>query len=126
FELEWIENPKEPISYRIVDRMVLDKARGTIEVNSSLSLAGIPREAFDYVLGTRSALEWLVDQYRVEEDSRSGSSTDPNNPEDERYVVRLIERVTAVSLETMKLINALPPQLTFVGLDLAKGEKAIQ
>jgi Type ISP C-terminal specificity domain len=45
---------------------------GTIEVNSSLTLAGIPAEAFQYVLGTRSALEWVVDQYGYESDPEAG------------------------------------------------------
>jgi predicted helicase len=61
FDLEWFENPTEPLSCRVTGRMRLNKEAGTIEVNNSLTLAGIPEAAFDYVLGTRSALEWIVD-----------------------------------------------------------------
>ncbi len=114
FELDWLENPKEPLSCRVSGRMRLNKDAGTIEVNSSLTLGGIPREAFDYVLGTRSALEWIVDQYRCEEDQAGNVTSDPNDPQNERYIVELIERVTTMSLDTLTLIRELPPHLDFV------------
>jgi predicted helicase len=114
FDLEWIENPHEPLSYRVTGRMRLDKEAATIDVNSSLKLAGIPKEAFDYVLGTRSALEWVVDQYRYDKDADSGIISDPNDPENNQYVVQLIERVTTISLETLTLIRQLPVELDFV------------
>jgi predicted helicase len=113
FELEWIENAEVPLSYRVGDRMRLNRDRGTIKVNTSLTLAGIPATAFNYVLGTRSALEWVIDQYRYQEDPETEIVSDPNNPEDEQYIVRLIERVTSVSVETVRVINRLPAELTF-------------
>lgn len=113
FGLEWLENPKEPLSYRVTGRMRLNEGLGTIEVNSSLTLAKIPREAFDYVLGTRSALGWIVDQYRYEEDEQGNVTADPNDPKNEQHIVQLIERVTTVSLETLDLIGQLPDELTF-------------
>jgi predicted helicase len=125
-ELEWKENPAEPLSYRVSDRMRLDKERGAIEINRSLTLSGIPVAAFDYVLGTRSALEWIVDQYRYESDPETGVVSDPNDPTDEQFIVRLIERVTAVSLATVKLLKSLPPKIEFEGLDSAKKIEAVQ
>jgi hypothetical protein len=89
-----------PLSYRVTGRMRLNKTAGTIEVNNSLTLSGIP---FNYVLGTRSALEWVVDQYRLEEDEGGTVTSDPNDPQNERYIVHLIERVTTVSIDTMAL-----------------------
>jgi predicted helicase len=77
-------------------------------VNDSLTLAGIPPEVFDYRLGNRSALEWVVDQYQVSADKRSGITSDPNRPEDPEYIVRLVAQVIRVSLETIKIVNALP------------------
>jgi predicted helicase len=118
--LEWNETPGEPLSYRVSDRMRLDKERGMIEVNSSLTLSGIPAGAFDYVLGTRSALEWIVDQYRCETHPETGVVSDPNDPADEQFIVRLIERVTAVSLSTVELIKGLPSNFEFVGLTAVK------
>jgi predicted helicase len=113
FDLEWLENPHEPLSYRVTGRLRLNQPAGTIEVNSSLTLAGIPRAAFDYVLGTRSALEWIVDQYRYEEDADGNVISDPNDPQNEQYIVQLIERVTMVSLRTLELIGQLPETLEF-------------
>jgi predicted helicase len=79
-----------------------------------LTLAGIPSEAFEYVLGTRSGLEWVVDQYRCEEDDDGNITSDPNDPANDRYIVELIERVTTVSIETLALIRELPADLDFV------------
>ena len=50
--------------------MKLSKDRDAIHYNDFLTLAGIPREAFDYRLGNRSALEWVIDQYRVSRDEQ--------------------------------------------------------
>jgi predicted helicase len=63
---------------------------------------------FDYRLGNRAALEWVVDQYRVKTDKRSGITHDPNNPDDEEYIVRLIGQVVKVSLETVRIVDGLP------------------
>jgi predicted helicase len=107
--LEWIENPAVPQSYRVEDKMRLNKDKTALAVNPSLTLAGIPSETFDYRLGNRSALEWVVDQYRVTEDDRSGIKSDPNREDDPQYIVRLVGQVVRVSLETVRLVRALPP-----------------
>ncbi len=90
--------------------MRLSKDRKSLTVNDSLTLAGIPPEVFDYRLGNRSALDWIIDQYRVKEDQRSGIVSDPNNPDDPEYIVRLVGQVVRVSVETVKLVAALPEQ----------------
>lgn len=66
---------------------MLSKGEGTIKVNCSLTLAGIPAEAFEYVLGTRTALEWLVNQYHRETNPHKGVVSDPNDPADEEFIV---------------------------------------
>ena len=73
-----------------------------------LILRGIPEEVFEYRLGHYSALEWILDQYRVKEDKRSGIINDPNREDDPEYIIRLIKKVITVSLETVKIINNLP------------------
>lgn len=57
------------------------------------------------MLGNRSALEWVIDQYRVKTDKRSGIVNDPNNPSDEEAILRLVEQVIWVSVETVKLVK---------------------
>jgi predicted helicase len=74
---------------------------------SDLTLSGIPQDCFQYRLGNRSALEWVIDQYQVSEDKRSGIVSDPNNLDDEEYIVRLVGKVITVSMETVRLVNEL-------------------
>jgi predicted helicase len=98
--LEWIETPGVPLSYR-VEKMKLSKDKATLAVNPSLTLGGIPPEVSEYRLGNRSALEWVIDQYQVGEDKRSGIKSDPNREDDEEYIVRLVGQVVRVSIETV-------------------------
>ncbi len=91
--------------------MRLTKDKTALSVNPSLTLAGIPPEAFDYRLGNRSALEWVIDQYQVTEDPRSGIRSDPNRDDDPEYIVRLVGQVIRVSLETVRIVKSLPVRL---------------
>jgi predicted helicase len=89
--------------------MRLSKDKLRLTVNPSLTLAGIPPAPFEYRLGNRSALEWVIDQYQVSTDKRSGIKADPNREDDPEYIVRLIGQVIRVSLDTVKIVNALLP-----------------
>ena len=86
---------------------ISSKDKTEIKYNDFLTLAGIPAEAFQYRLGNRSALEWVVDQYRVKTDRRSGIKNDPNRLDDETYIVDLIRKVIGVSLETVGIVEGL-------------------
>ncbi|HEY1381577.1 MAG TPA: type ISP restriction/modification enzyme [Gemmataceae bacterium] len=110
YPLKFVETEDVPLSYRVEDKMRLSKDRTELVVNPSLTLAGIPPEVFDYRLGNRSALEWVIDQYRVTEDARSGIHSDPNRADDPEYIVRLVGQVVRVSLETVRIVNGLPEQ----------------
>lgn len=101
-------NKDVPFGWRVT-KMRLTPDRTAVKVNDSLTLAGIPPETFDYRLGNRSALDWVLDQYQVTTDKRSGLVSDPNRPDDPEYIARLIGKVVTVSLETVKAVAALPP-----------------
>lgn len=88
--------------------MRLSKDRTRLTYNRFLTLDGIPPEAFNYRLGNRSALEWVIDQYRVKTDKRSGIVNDPNRPDDPQYILRLLAKVITVSLEKVKIVKRLP------------------
>jgi predicted helicase len=90
YPLKWIETEGVPLSYRVEDKMKLNKDKTTLRVNPSLTLAGIPPETLQYRLGNRSTLEWIIDQYQVKQDKRSGIRSDPNRADDEEYIVRLV------------------------------------
>jgi predicted helicase len=81
--------------------------------NSSISVSGIPPEAYDYVVNGKPALDWVIERQCVKTDKDSGIVNDANdwaietmhNP---RYPLELFLRVITVSLETMKVVRALP------------------
>ena len=91
-------------------KLVADKTR--IVYNSQIELGGIPEAAYRYMLGSRSAIEWIIDRYQVKTDKASGIVNDPNDwsreVEDPRYIIDLLARIVTVSLETMKIVDNLP------------------
>ena len=87
--------------------MKLSKDKRSLIYNDFLTLSGIPPEVFEYRLGNRSPLEWIIDQYQVSTDKRSGITNDPNRADDPQYILRLIAQVVTVSFETTKLVDLL-------------------
>lgn len=96
-----------------VEKMLLSKDKTQLRYNEFLTLSGIPAEAYEYRLGNRSALEWVVDQYPVSVDARSGLKNDPNREDDPEYIVRLVGQVVTVSMETARLVR----ELAGLGID---------
>ncbi|KUM86538.1 MULTISPECIES: DEAD/DEAH box helicase [Streptomyces] len=98
-----------------VGKMKIPKVKGkpdrsTIVYNHRVTLTNIPEEAYRYQLGTRSAIEWIIDRYQVKVDKASEITTDPNDwSDDPRYIIDLLKRIVTVSLETMKIVDGLPP-----------------
>jgi predicted helicase len=107
FPLHRRENPQSPLNWR-VEKMRLSKDKSSLTYNDFLTLEGIPPETYEYRLGNRSALEWVIDQYQASTDKRSGITNDPNRPDDPEYIVRLLGQVITVSLETVKVVKTLP------------------
>ena len=88
--------------------MKLTPDKAELIINRALTLTGIPPQVFDYRLGSRSALDWVIDQYQVTTDKRSGITSDPNRySADEQYIVNLVKRVVAVSVQTVAIVNQL-------------------
>ena len=106
YPLRFVETPGTQLDWRVA-KMKLSRDKTGIKYNDFLTLNGIPAKAFDYRLGNRSALEWVIDQYRVKTHERSGIVNDPNRADDEEYIVRLIGKVVAVSLETVGIVEGL-------------------
>jgi predicted helicase len=101
----------------IVEKMRFAKKNGkddktVINYNSSVTISGIPLEAYDYIVNGKSAIEWIMERYAVTRNTDSNIKNDPNewakeqgNP---RYIIDLLESVITVSIETMKIVNGLP------------------
>ena len=87
-----------------------DKERNVITVDEQTSLAGVPPEAWDYRLGSRSALEWVLDQYK-ERKPRDPTIRERFNTyrfeEHKERVVDLLGRLCAVSVFTTTIVNEL-------------------
>ncbi len=90
-----------------VEKMRLNKDKTELKYNDFLTLKGIPNEVFEYKLGNKSALEWVIDQYQVKTDQRSGIINDCNHLDDEQYILRLIGQIITISLETVKIVKEL-------------------
>ncbi|AUR06713.1 DEAD/DEAH box helicase [Phaeobacter inhibens] len=85
----------------------------TVIYNGDITMQNIPLEAYDYVVNGKPALEWVMDRQVVKQDKASGIINDANDYANEtvgdpRYPLELFQRVITVSLETMKIVNALP------------------
>ena len=104
--LKYIETPGMPIDWN-VEKMRLSNDKTQLKYNDFLTLDDIPPEVYKYRLGNRSALEWVVDQYRVKVDKRSGIVNDPNRADQPRYIVDLIAQVIHVSLRTVEIVGEL-------------------
>lgn len=107
YPLERIENANAKLSFRM-EKMRLGRDKTSLFYNEFLTLSGIPAGTYEYRLGNRSALEWVIDQYQVSTDKRSGITNDPNREDDPEYILRLIGQVVHVSLETVNIVKALP------------------
>jgi hypothetical protein len=83
------EKEGEKLDYRVT-KMRLSKDKTSLIYNQFLTLSGIPPATYEYRLGNRSTLEWVIDQYQVSTDKRSGITNDPNRSDDPTYILRLI------------------------------------
>jgi predicted helicase len=104
----------DPESFYRVTKMTFGKANGkpdksVIIYNEHLTLRGIPREAYDYVVNGKSAIEWIMERYAVTVDKTSGIRNDPNEwSDDPRYIVDLLKRIVGVSMLTVETVRMLP------------------
>ena len=85
-----------------------DRENGIIVLDAETQLAGIPENAWDYRLGNRSALDWVLDQYKEK------TPKDPIIREKfntyrfaahKEAVINLLMRVTTVSVNTVEILE---------------------
>ena len=91
-------------------RLRADKEHGTITLDEQTTLSGVPPEAWRYVLGSRSALEWVLDQYK-EKKPRDPTIREKFNTyrfaDYKEQVVDLLKRVCTVSVKTMEIVDSM-------------------
>ena len=92
---------------------VIDNHKSTVIYNNFITLKNIPLAAYEYVVNGKPALEWVMERQGVSTHKDSGIVNDANDwaietMKNPRYPLELFQRVITVSLETMKIVNALP------------------
>ena len=111
--LLWEEKPEHFLLGKRAMRFADKQERTTLIINEHVCVSGIPEEAHRYVVNGRTPLEWFIDRYKIKQDKNSGIINDPNgwfdNPRD---LITAIERIVYVSVESTKIIENLPTQLT--------------
>lgn len=106
YPLKWAETPGKAENYK-VSKMRISKDRTALQYNEYLKASGIPEHVWNYRLGNKSALEWVIDQYRSKRDKRTGLNIDPNISRQSKYVMELIGKVVMVSVNTKQLSDKL-------------------
>ena len=84
-----------------------DREQGAIVLDDKTTLSGVPPEAWEYQLGSRSALEWVLDQYKERKPRDPAIAARFNNYRfagHKERVIDLIGRVCAVSVRTMEIV----------------------
>lgn len=97
-------------SYKVSKMKFIKKGdRSAIIYNNDITIKNIPEKAYEYMVNGRSAIEWIMDQYQIKTDKKSGITDDPNDySTDEKYIFNLLLRIINVSVQTVDLVNSLP------------------
>ena len=92
------------------------ETKTTLILNEHVRLSGIPEAAHRYVVNGRTPLEWFIDRYKITTDKDSGIVNDPNGWfADPRDLITAIERIVYVSVESARIVEGLPSQLSEAG-----------
>lgn len=110
FRVEKMRFPKKDGMVREKKKKVNDTS--TIHFNSKITLSDIPDKACQYVVNGKSAVEWIMERYRVKTDKKSGITNDPNDWAEEvgnsRYILDVLLSVINVSVQTVDIVEGLP------------------
>ena len=103
---EIVETVAEVFTVKPRTKLKADKANGVIEIDTKTRLTGVPPIAWEYKLGNRSALEWILDQYKEKKPQDATIAERFNTYKFEDYkeqVIDLLKRVYTVSVRTMEI-----------------------
>jgi predicted helicase len=111
FKLVRTDTPDERARHaKLAPKVILraEKAAGRIVLDSETTLSGIPATAWEYVLGNRSALEWILDQYK-EKTPKDPTIRERFNTyrfaDHKESVIDLLARIATVSVETVGVLE---------------------
>ncbi len=110
FDLQVIDNTNlvKDKNYKLKVKLKADKVNNVIAIDEHTYIHGIPESAWLYKLGNRSAIEWVLDQYK-EKKYTDKTITEKFNTyrfaDYKNHVIDLLKRVCTVSVETMKIVE---------------------
>ena len=88
-----------------------EKDRSVIIYNDYITLSGIPLEAYNFVVNGKSAIEWIMNRYKVSINKDSKIKNDPNDYleeiQDYKYIVNLLKKIINVSVKSVGIISEL-------------------
>lgn len=108
WDLTRVDTPKSDATPKPI--LKADKDNGSIRLDSATQLSGIPESTWEYRLGNRSGLEWILDQYKEKKPKDPTIREKFNTYRFADYkekVIDLLARVTRVSVETMEIVEAM-------------------
>jgi predicted helicase len=100
--------------YYAVSKMKFSKKdqKDTIIYNSKITISGIPDKAYQYIVNGKSAIEWIMERYKIDLDQESGITNDPNDWAKEvgnpRYILDLLLSIINLSVQTVEIVEGLP------------------
>jgi len=87
--------------------------KDTIIYNSKITIENIPAKAYEYIVNGKSAIDWIIERYQLTTHKESGIKNNPNDWAEEvgnpRYILDLLLSVINVSVQTVDIVNTLPP-----------------
>ncbi|MDD6087700.1 MAG: DEAD/DEAH box helicase family protein [Desulfovibrionaceae bacterium] len=100
-------------NYRVEKMRFANKnSKDCIIYNADIRIENIPADAYEYVVNGRSAIEWIMECYRIKTDRDSGITNDPNDWATEHnapsYILDLLLSVINVSVQTVEIVRKLP------------------
>lgn len=106
-----IDDPKK---FFYVKKMRLDITKSSIVYNANITIQNIPKDVFNYLVNSKSAIEWIIERYQVTQNDDTGISNDPNEyanivMKDPKYPLLLLQRTITLSLKTNEIVKSLPP-----------------
>lgn len=102
-----VNKMKHPKMRNDQGKYVNDKTK--IIFNNEITIFEIPEKAYHYIVNGKAAIEWIMDQYRIKTDEKSGIIDDPNDfSDDPKYILNLLLSIIKVSMKTLELIEELP------------------
>jgi predicted helicase len=108
------KDAKKDVHYRVEKMRIIKDKNGKkdfsrIIFNEYITIRNIPETSYNFAINGRSAIEWVIDQYQVNQDKSTGNVSDPNElSQDQQFTLNTLLSVIYVGHETSKLLNKYP------------------